>query len=122
MIQKRTMIFVSDHAFISKWWWIGVIRKIRRPQYLNDATWRITDSASITKMPPISNRSSSLWLMIAKPPSAPPIAIEPVSPMNTSAGKALYQRNPIAPPISEAPRIAWSRAASRSVATWLERM
>ena len=22
-IQKRTMIFVSDHAFISKWWWIG---------------------------------------------------------------------------------------------------
>ena len=31
MIQKRTMIFVSDHAFISKWWWIGVIRKTRRP-------------------------------------------------------------------------------------------
>ena len=24
-IQKRTMIFVSDHAFISKWWWIGAI-------------------------------------------------------------------------------------------------
>ena len=31
-IQKRTMIFVSDQAFISKWWWIGAIRKMRRPQ------------------------------------------------------------------------------------------
>ena len=31
MIQKRTMIFVSDQAFISKWWWIGAIRKTRRP-------------------------------------------------------------------------------------------
>ena len=30
-IQKRTMIFVSDHAFISKWWWIGAIRKTRLP-------------------------------------------------------------------------------------------
>ena len=30
-IQKRTMIVVSDHAFISKWWWIGAIRKMRRP-------------------------------------------------------------------------------------------
>ena len=50
-IQKRTMIFVSDQAFISKWWWIGAIRKIRRPQYLNEMTCRITESASITKMP-----------------------------------------------------------------------
>jgi hypothetical protein len=25
------MIVVSDHAFISKWWWIGAIRKMRRP-------------------------------------------------------------------------------------------
>ena len=45
------MIFVSDQAFISKWWWIGAIRKIRRPQYLNEKTCRITESASITKMP-----------------------------------------------------------------------
>src|SRR5919108_591960 len=110
-IQKRTMIFVSDHAFISKWWWIGAIRKIRRPQYLNDATWRITESALITKMPPMSRRSSSLRLMTANAPSAPPIAIEPVSPIITSAGKALYQRKPIVPPISAAPMIAMSSEA-----------
>ena len=33
-IQKRTMIFVSDHAFISKWCCSGAIRKMRLPQYL----------------------------------------------------------------------------------------
>ena len=48
MIQKRTMIFVSDHAFISKWWWIGAIRKTRRPQYLKLIVWMITESASTT--------------------------------------------------------------------------
>ena len=31
MIQKRTMIFVSDQAFISKWWWIGAIGETRAP-------------------------------------------------------------------------------------------
>ena len=46
------MIFVSDHAFISKWWWIGAIRKMRLPHYLNEITCSITESASITKMPP----------------------------------------------------------------------
>ncbi len=118
------MIFVSDHAFISKWWWIGVIRKIRRPQYLNDATWSITESASITKMPPTRSSSSSVFVITAKPASAPPIAIEPVSPMNTSAGKALNQRKPIAPPISAAPQIAMSSLlTSRSSAEpGLERM
>ena len=50
--------------------------------------------------------------MIANAPSAPPSAIEPVSPMKTSAGKALYQRKPIAPPISAAPRIARSSYVS----------
>ena len=40
------MIFDSDHAFISKWWWIGAIRNTRRPRYLNVNTWMITDSAS----------------------------------------------------------------------------
>jgi hypothetical protein len=29
MIQKRIVIFVWDHAFISKWWWIGAIRRER---------------------------------------------------------------------------------------------
>ena len=28
-IQKRRMIFVSDHAMSSKWWWIGAMRKTR---------------------------------------------------------------------------------------------
>ena len=46
--------------------------------------------------------------MIAKAASAPPNAIEPVSPMITSAGKALNQRNPTAAPISAAPTIARS--------------
>jgi len=33
-------------------WWRGAIRKIRRPVSRNDATWRMTDSASTTKIPP----------------------------------------------------------------------
>ena len=48
MIQKRTMIFVSDHAFISKWWWIGAIRKTRRPSHLKLIVWMITERASTT--------------------------------------------------------------------------
>ena len=28
-IQNRRMIFVSDHALSSKWWWIGAIRNTR---------------------------------------------------------------------------------------------
>ena len=108
------MIFVSDHAFISKWWWIGAIRKTRRPKYLNVNTWMITESASITKMPPIRSSSNSTFMKIANAAIAPPSAIEPVSPMNTSAGKALYQRKPIAAPISAAPTIARSTAAMLS--------
>ena len=56
----------------------------------------------------MKSSSTSAFIMIAKPAIAPPSAIEPVSPMNTSAGKALYQRKPIAPPISAAPTIARS--------------
>ena len=59
------MIFVSDQAFISKWWWIGAIRKRRRPQYLNEKTWRITESASTTKIPPIRSSSTSVFVIIA---------------------------------------------------------
>ena len=75
-------------------------------------TWIITDSASITKMPPIRSSSNSVCrrVMIAMLASAPPNAIEPVSPMNTSAGNALYQRKPIAAPTSAAPMIARSRS------------
>ena len=54
MIRKRNMIFVSLHAFISKWWWIGAIRKTRLPKRRRLITWMITLAASMTKMPPIS--------------------------------------------------------------------
>ena len=88
------------------------MRNTRRPKRLNEKTWIITDSASITKMPPIRSSSSSVCrrVMIARLASAPPKAIEPVSPMNTSAGNALYQRKPIAAPTSAAPMIARSRS------------
>src|SRR5581483_2024497 len=108
-IQKRTMIFVPDQAFISKWWCIGAIRKTRLPKRLKLNTWIITDSASIRKMPPIRSSRNSTFSTIAKAASAPPMAIAPVSPMNTSAGQALYQRKPMIAPISAAPRMARSR-------------
>src|SRR4051812_14314187 len=43
--------------------------------------------------------------MIARLASAPPNAIDPVSPMMTSAGNALYQRKPIAAPAGGVPRM-----------------
>ena len=116
------MIFVSDHAFISKWWWIGAIRKTRRPQHLNETTCSITDSASITKMPPTSRSSSSTWRKIAIAPIAPPSAIAPVSPMKTSAGKALNQRKPIAAPIIAAPMYAASSRFGSGAVRPCERM
>ena len=82
----------------------------------------ITESASMRKMPPIRRSRNSVLVMIAKPASAPPIAIEPVSPMNTSAGKALYQRKPTVPPISAAARIARSSGRGSRCAGGPERM
>ena len=72
--QKRTMILVSLHAAISKWWWIGVIRKTRRRNFLNTMTCTITDSASITKIPPIAISRISVLVMTAMDPMAPPSA------------------------------------------------
>ena len=46
MIQKRTTTFVSFQPDSSKWWCSGDILKMRRPVILNEATCRITDSAS----------------------------------------------------------------------------
>jgi hypothetical protein len=111
-IQKRTMIFVSDQAFISKWWCMGAMRKMRLPHHLNESTCSITETASIRKIPPTKISSSSTFIMIAIAAIAPPSAIAPVSPMNTSAGKALNQRNPTAAPISAAPMNAMSRRLS----------
>ncbi len=75
------MIFVSDHAFISKWWWIGAMRKTRLPVRLKLTTWMISESTSITKMPAISGSRISVPVTIAKPAIAPPSANEPVSPI-----------------------------------------
>src|SRR5208282_5557099 len=73
---------------------MGAMRKIRLPRNLNEPTCKITDSASITKIPPTNTSSTSCLMITATVPSVPPSASEPTSPMNTSAGCALYQRNP----------------------------
>ena len=59
MIQKRTITRGSGQPLSSKWWWIGAMRNTRLPVSLNEATWIITDSVSITKMPPMITRISS---------------------------------------------------------------
>ena len=47
--QNRTITFVSFHPNSSKWWWMGAMRKSRRPPVArNQATWRITERASAT--------------------------------------------------------------------------
>src|SRR5579864_5007345 len=65
---------------------------------LYDPTCRITDTASMTNTPPMKGSSSSCLMITATVPMAPPSASDPTSPMNTSAGCALYQRNPIDDP------------------------
>ena len=47
-IQKRMMTVVSGQPPSSKWWWIGAMRKTRRPKSRKLPTWRITDTVSIT--------------------------------------------------------------------------
>ncbi len=67
----------------------------------------MTETASATKIPPVTTRISSCFVTTASAPSAPPKAREPVSPMKTSAGWALYQRKP-----RLAPRIAPQKTTS----------
>src|SRR5947209_4390925 len=66
-IQKRRMIFVSDHPWSSKWWWIGAIRKTRLRKTWNEKTWMRTERASMTKIPPSSTSRTSVWVMTARP-------------------------------------------------------
>ena len=54
----------------------------------------MTDTASITKTPPTNIRRSSCLQQMAMMAMNPPMASEPVSPMNTWAGWALNQRKP----------------------------
>src|SRR5690606_38800920 len=86
MIQKRTITFGSAQPLSSKWWWIGAMRKMRLPVSLNEATCRITEAVSSTKMPPISSTTISWRTTTATVPRAPPSASAPTSPMNTCAG------------------------------------
>src|SRR5579871_1940346 len=88
-IQKRRMIFVSDHPRSSKWWWMGAIRKTRLRKDWKEITWIATDRASSTKMPPRTSSSSVVLVITARPAMAPPRISEPVSPMKMLAGKLL---------------------------------
>ncbi len=96
------MIFVSDQASSSKWWWTGAISSTRRRNILKLKTWIATESASITKIPPRMISSTSVWVITASAPIAPPRPSEPVSPMKIEAGKALNQRKPIEAPTKQA--------------------
>ena len=103
------MIFVSDHAIISKWWWIGAIRKTRLRKVWKEKTWIRTLSASTTKMPPSRISSSSVFVITASPAIAPPSPSDPVSPMKIVAGNALNQRKPTQAPTRQ-PTAARGRA------------
>ena len=56
-------------------------------EHRKQKTWISTDSASITKIPPIRISSTAVLVMIASPAIAPPSPSEPVSPMKMLAGK-----------------------------------
>jgi hypothetical protein len=88
------MIFVSDQAMSSKWWWIGAMRNTRLRKVWKEKTWMSTLSASSTKIAPRSSSRISVFVMTAIPAIAPPSPSDPVSPMNTVAGNALNQRKP----------------------------
>src|SRR4051794_14123383 len=92
------MIFVSDHARSSKWWWIGAIRNTRLRKAWNDATWTSTESASITKIPPRITNRTSVFVITASPAIAPPSPSDPVSPMKIEAGKEVNHRKATAAP------------------------
>ena len=59
----------------------------------------MTESVSITNNPPIMNKTSACFIDTAIQPRAEPRDKDPVSPMNTAAGGALYHKNPNPLPI-----------------------
>src|ERR1700688_1940072 len=77
---------------------MGAILNILFLRSLYDPTCKMTDIASITNTPPINGSSNSCLMITATVPIAPPSASDPTSPINTSAGCALYHRNPIDDP------------------------
>ena len=69
-IQKRTTTFGSAQPAFSKWWCRGAIRRRRRPvplrrrEYLNHPTWRMTErDFSDEDGPTIRRRNSALRRM-----------------------------------------------------------
>ena len=111
-IQKRRMIFVSDQAWSSKWWWIGAIRKTRLRKVWKAKTWIRTERASITKMPPRMISSTSVLVITAIAAIPPPSPSDPVSPMKIEAGNELNQRNPTQEPTRQPATSARSSGAS----------
>ena len=73
-------------------------------------TWMTTERVTITNSPPTIGRSSCVLVARASAPSPAPIASAPVSPMNTRAGAAFHQRNPVHAPAIAAATSARSRA------------
>src|SRR5271169_849999 len=86
---------------------------MRFPVKRNDKTCRMTESASSTNTPPTKNSRISCLMATATIPIEPPSASEPTSPMNTSAGCALYQRNPRDEPTSAPQKIVSSPTCGR---------
>src|SRR3989304_2267917 len=70
----------------------------------------MTEIVSATNTPPMMNSTISCRAITATVPSAAPSESAPTSPMNTSAGYALNQRNPRPPPASAAQNAASSPA------------
>ena len=68
-----------------------------------------TLSASTTKMPPSTIRSSSVFVITARPAIAPPSPSDPVSPMKIVAGKALNHKKPTQAPTRQPQSSARSR-------------
>ena len=65
---------------------------------MDDPIWITSERISMTKTMPTSGASSHHPVISATTASAPPSGREPLSPMKTRAGYALYQRNPISDP------------------------
>ena len=108
-IHIRMITRVSGQPLSSKWWWIGAILKMRRPNSRKLATCRITEVVSMTNSRPRIGNSSAVDELSARAARPVPMASEPVSPMKICAGAALYQRNPAQAPIIAAATIARSR-------------
>ena len=101
-IQKRRMIFVSDHAISSKWWWIGrhqedALAEALEGEHLDRDRQRLDHEDAADQI-----SSTSVWVITASPAIAPPSPSEPVSPMNTAAGNELNQRKPTHAPTRQA--------------------